>query len=125
MNDIDKYIAGFPDSTKKLLKQLRITVKKAAPEAQEIISYSMPAYKLHGVLLYFAAFEHHIGFYPGTSGIEAYKTEISAYKTSKGTVQFPLDKPLPISLITKITKFRVKENLEKAKNKSKKKLRRR
>jgi uncharacterized protein YdhG (YjbR/CyaY superfamily) len=116
-NGVDKYIMAFPKSTQKLLKQLRATIKKAAPQAEEVISYSMPAYKMNGILVWFAAHPKHIGFYPGASGIEAFKKEISAYKWAKGSVQFPLDKPLPLELITKIVKFRVTENLQKAKMK--------
>lgn len=116
-NDIDKYIAGFPEITQKHLKQLRTTVIKAAPMADEVLSYRMPAYKYNGILLYFAAFKHHIGFYPLTTAIAKFKKELSIYKGAKGSVQFPLDKPLPIGLITKIVKFRVKENLEKKKKK--------
>lgn len=119
--EIDRYIAGFPPSTQELLERMRSTVLKAAPGAEELIGYKMPAYRLHGALLYFAAYKAHIGFYPSGSGIEAFKNELSAYKGAKGSVQFPLDKPLPVSLITKIVKFRVKENLEKAKQKKLKK----
>jgi len=121
INDIDKYIAGFPKDTQKLLEQLRATIMKAAPKAEEVISYQMPAYKYHGMLVYFAAYENHIGFYPTPSGIEYFKKELSVFKNAKGSVQFPLDKPLPIQLITKIVAFRVKENLEKAEMKMKKK----
>jgi uncharacterized protein YdhG (YjbR/CyaY superfamily) len=109
----DEYISWFPSETQKLLKQLRATIKKAAPKAEEVISYGMPAYKLNGMLVYFAAYAKHIGFYPTSSGISAFKKEISVFKWSKGAVQFPLDKPLPIALITKIVKFRVKLNQEK------------
>ena len=118
-NDIDKYIAGFTSDKQKLLKELRTTIKKAAPKAQETISYGMPAFKLNGMLVYFAAWKNHIGFYPTSSGIKAFKKDLSVFNISKGTVQFPLDKPIPKGLITKIVKFRVKENLEKrAKKKS-------
>ncbi len=117
--DIDEYIAGFPAETQKLLKQMRATIKKAAPQAEEIISYGMPAFKLHKMLVYFAAHEKHIGLYPAPRAIEAFKKELSAYKGGKGTVQFQLDKPLPLTLITKIVKFRVQENLQEKASKKK------
>ena len=116
---IDEYISGFPKETQKILKQLRTTIKKTAPQADEVISYGMPAIKLNGMLVWFAAHSKHIGFYPRVSGIEAFKKELSIYKGAKGSVQFPLDKPLPLGLITKIVKFRVTENLQKAKTKKK------
>jgi len=112
-NNIDKYIAGFAKDKQKLLDQLRATIRKAAPQAQETISYGMPAFKLNGMLVFFAAWKNHIGFYPTSSGIKAFKKDLSVFKVSKGTVQFPLDKPLPTGLVTKIVKFKVKENLEK------------
>jgi uncharacterized protein YdhG (YjbR/CyaY superfamily) len=108
---VDEYIAGFPEDIQHHLNQVRAAIKKAAPGAIEKISYSMPYYALSGRLLYFAAFKHHIGFYPMVSGITAFKKELSIYKGAKGSVQFPLDKPMPLSLITKIVRFRVKENL--------------
>lgn len=111
---IDEYIAGFPDETRKALEGLRTMIKAAAPGAKEKISYQMPAFDLEGNLVYFAAFKKHIGFYPTSSGIEAFRRELSAYDVSKGTVRFPLDKPLPLKLISRIVKFRVLENLEKA-----------
>lgn len=120
--EIDRYIADFPPPTQDLLEQLRSTILKAAPGAEEVIGYKMPAYRLHGVLVYFAGYKAHIGFYPTGSGIEAFKKELSVYKGAKGSVQFPLDQPLPVSLITKIVKLRVKENLEKAKAKELKKV---
>lgn len=98
-----------------MLEELRQAIKLAAPAAEEVISYQMPAFKYHGVLVYFAAYKHHIGVYPTSSGIAAFKKELSVYKGAKGSVQFPLDKPLPLALIKKIVKFRVKENLEKRK----------
>lgn len=110
-NSVAGYIHGFPKDTQKLLEQLRATIIKAAPAAEEIISYQMPAYKYNGMLVYFAGYKNHIGFYPGASGIKNFKEDIAVYKNSKGAVQFPLDKPLPLKLITKIVKFRVKENL--------------
>jgi len=107
---VDEYIAGFPGPIQNLLNTLRATIIKAAPEAEEVISYSMPAYKQNGILVYFAAFKNHIGFYPTASGIEAFKEKISGYKSAKGSVQFPLDKPLPLSLIKKIVQYRVAMN---------------
>ena len=119
-HDIDAYIAGFPKDTQKLLEQIRATVKKAAPDAEETISYAMPTFTLKGrYLLYFAGYKNHIGLYPAPTGNEAFKKELSVYKRGKGTVQFPLDKPVPLSLVTKIVKLRVKENLEKAEKKKK------
>ena len=115
LNDIDKYIEGFPEETQTILKQLRSVIKEAAPGAEEVISYQMPAFKYSGILVYFAGFKKHIGFYPTASGITAFKDELSSYKGAKGSVQFPIDKPLPYNLIAKIVKFRVKENEMKAK----------
>ena len=112
---IDEYINIFPPDIRTILEKMRQTIKKAAPGAAETISYQMPAFRLNGNLVYFAAFKNHIGFYPTSSGIEAFKTEISQYKWSKGAVQFPLDKPIPYDLVEKIVKFRVKENLAKKK----------
>ena len=119
INNVDDYIAGFPKETQKLILQLRATIRKAAPGAEEGISYLMPAYKYHGVLVYFAAYQNHIGFYPGAGGIENFKKEIAVYKSAKGSVQFPLDKPLPLQLVTKIVTFRIKQNIQKAKSKKK------
>jgi uncharacterized protein YdhG (YjbR/CyaY superfamily) len=112
--DIDEYIAGFPEDIQDILEQIRATIKKAAPNAEETIKYSMPTFTLNGNLVYFAVFKNHIGFYPVPTGNETFKKELSAYKQGKGSVQFPLDKPMPLSLITKIVKLRVKKNLEKA-----------
>lgn len=113
--NIDQYIAGFPEDVQKKLEQIRQTIQKAAPKAEEAISYQMPTYKLNGNLVHFAGYKHHIGFYPAPSGLKAFMKEIMLYKNSKGAVQFPLDEPLPLALITKIVKYRVKENLEKGK----------
>lgn len=118
--NVDMYIAGFPEATQMLLDQVRAVIKKAAPGAEETISYMMPAYKLHGMLVYFAGYKGHIGFYPGSGAIEAFKSELKGYKLSKGTLQLPLDKPLPKTLISNIVKYRVKENLEKQQQKKKK-----
>lgn len=117
--DVNGYIAGFPKDTQKMLEELRSTILKAASGAEEGISYQMPAYKYNGMLVYFAGYKSHIGFYPTPSGIEAFKKELSVYKGAKGSVQFPLDKPLPLQLITKIVKFRIKESLETASIKTK------
>lgn len=117
--NIDEYIAGFPKETQQLLETVRTTIKKAAPEAEEAISYAIPTFKLHGNLVHFAAFKNHIGFYPAPRGIEAFKKELAVYEGGKGTVQFPIDQPLPLGLISKIVKFRAKENIALAKAKKK------
>lgn len=119
--DIDEYIAGFPVNVQKLLKLLRETIKKNAPEALEVISYGMAAFKLHSMLVYFAAHNHHVGFYPGASAVAIFKDELKEFKIAKGSIQFPFDKPLPIDIITRIIQFRVVENLEKAAAKKRKK----
>ena len=119
-DSIDKYIATFPKDIQEKLEELRATIKAAAPEAKEKISYQMPTFDLKGNLVHFAAHTNHIGFYPTPSGIEAFKNELSIYASAKGSVQFPLNKPLPLKLISKIVKFRVAENLKKAENKAKK-----
>jgi uncharacterized protein YdhG (YjbR/CyaY superfamily) len=117
-NSIDEYIKGFPPGIQKLLKEVRSTIKTAAPEAEETIKYAMPTFTLNGGnLVHFAAFKNHIGFYPTPNGIEAFEKELSAYKGAKGSVQFPLDQPMPLQLISKIVKFRVAQNVAKAKNK--------
>ena len=121
INEIDKYIATFPKETQVYLEQLRATIKKSAPDAEEIISYKMPAYKYKGVLAYFAGYKNHIGLYELGSPQKEFKEELLKYKTGKGSIQFPLDKKLPIGLITKIIKYRVKENDIKLELKSKKK----
>lgn len=113
--NVDAYIAGYPPDVQKLLEQMRSTIKKAAPKAVEAISYAIPGYKLQGVLVYFAGYANHIGFYPGAGALTEFAEEISTYKTSKGTVQFPLDEKLPLKLVADIVKFRVKQNLEKKK----------
>ncbi|MCE3294501.1 MAG: hypothetical protein K0R65_215 [Crocinitomicaceae bacterium] len=117
---VDAYINSFDEPQRSLLKAMRKTILEAAPEAEEIISYMMPSYKFHGMLVHFAGFEKHIGFYPGPSGIIHMKDEIKGFKSAKGSVQFPLDKPLPLELVKRITAFRVNENLEKAALKKKK-----
>lgn len=118
---IDDYIVGFPPDVQAILKKIRRTIRKAAPGAEETIKYRMPAFMLKGSLVYFAAFKNHIGFYPVPTGIEKFKKELSVYKTAKGSVQFPLDQPMPLDLISKIVKFRVKENLARAAAKARKK----
>lgn len=118
---IDVYISQFPAEIQDTLNTLRKVIKEAAPDAVEKISYQMPTFALYGNLVHFAAFKNHIGFYPTASGIEAFKAELSEYKGSKGAVQFPKDKPLPYELISKIVKFRVAENMEKAESKLNKK----
>ncbi len=112
-NSIDEYIKTFPPDVQGILEKIRQTIREAAPEAKEVISYQMPAFKLNGILVYFAAHKSHIGFYPIASGIAAFKEKLSAYQWSKGAVQFPLDKPMPLELIKRIVEFRVKENLAK------------
>ena len=121
---IDEYIADFPREVQPLLEKVRATIKQAAPDATEAISYQMPTFKQEGNLIHFAGYDHHIGLYPGSRPIEAFKDELTKYKTSKGTVQLPLDKPIPVGLIGRITKFCVKRNLEKAAAKSIHRLRR-
>ncbi|MFT3753195.1 MAG: DUF1801 domain-containing protein [Paludibacter sp.] len=114
---VDSYIDSFPEETQKLLEQLRAIIKETAPEAEEKISYGMPGYKLNGMLVYFAGYAKHIGFYPGVACIVAFMEELSVYKTSKGTVQFPLNRPLPTELIIHMVKFRIVENLQLKKKK--------
>ena len=118
---IDEYILQFPPEVQEILKTLRKVIKESAPDAEEKISYQMPTFALHGNLVHFAAYKNHIGFYPAPSGIDAFKHELSEYKSSKGAVQFPLEKPLPYELISEIVKFRVAENIKKAEDKLKKK----
>lgn len=114
---MDEYIARFPKDIREILETLRVTIRKAAPSVEEKISYAIPTFTLNGNLVHFAAFKNHIGFYPAPSGIEAFKKELSVYEGAKGSVKFPIDKPLPLGLISKIVKFRVKENSEKTKGK--------
>ncbi|MED3691576.1 DUF1801 domain-containing protein [Peribacillus butanolivorans] len=111
---IDEYILQFPHEVQEKLKRLRKVIKESAPEAEEKISYQMPTFVLHGNLVHFAAYKKHIGFYPTSSGIAAFEHEFSEYKSSKGAVQFPLEKPMPYELISEIVKFRVAENIKKA-----------
>jgi uncharacterized protein YdhG (YjbR/CyaY superfamily) len=115
VKNIDEYIADFPDEVQKAMEKVRSAIKKAAPRAEEAIKYQIPTFVLNGNLIHFAGYKNHIGLYPGSKAIEEFKDELSGYKISKGTVQFPLDKPMPVGLINKITKFCVKGNLAKAK----------
>ena len=116
---IDAYIAGFPEDVQQILEKIRTTIQKVAPDAEETINYGIPTFTLKGNLVHFAGFKKHVGFYPTPTGIEKYKKELSIYEGAKGSVQFPLDKPIPYGLISKIVKFRVKENLERAAAKGK------
>ena len=118
---IDEYIVQFPIGIQEILETLRKVIKESAPDAEEKISYKMPTFALHGNLVHFAAYKNHIGFYPGSSGINAFKHKLSEYKSSKGAVQFPLEKPLPYELISEIVQFRITENIKKAEDKLKKK----
>ena len=118
---IDEYILNFPPQTQEILKTLRTVIKEAAPGADEKISYQMPTFALNGNLVHFAAFKKHIGLYPAPSGIGSFELELSQYKSGKGSVQFPIDKPLPYDLISRIVKFRVIENIKMAEEKLKKK----
>ena len=118
--DIDEYIAGFPEDVQEILEKVRLTIREAAPEAEETISYQIPSFTLKGNLVHFAAYKKHIGFYPTPSGIEKFKNELSVYKSAKGSVQFPLDRQIPYDLISQIVTYRVKENLLRAETKRKK-----
>jgi len=109
--NIDEYIKGWPKDIQAKLQAMRETIQKAAPEAEEAISYAMPTFKLNGNLVHFAAYQNHVGFYPVPSGMKEFEKELSVYKSGKGSAQFPHDQPLPLALVTKIVKFRVKENL--------------
>jgi uncharacterized protein YdhG (YjbR/CyaY superfamily) len=117
---IDEYIAGFPPEVQEILQKIRLTIRQAAPDAEEAIKYQMPTFTLSGNLVHFAAFKNHIGFYPVPSGIEKFKKELAPYQQGKGSVQFPLDQPIPYGLISKIVKFRVKENAARVAAKKKK-----
>jgi uncharacterized protein YdhG (YjbR/CyaY superfamily) len=119
--DIDEYIAKFPKDVQEVLEKIRATIKEAAPNAEETISYGMPAFTFKGNLVYFAAHKKHIGFYPGSAGIEKFKNELSDYEGAKGTVRFPFGKPIPYDIITMMVKSRVKDNLERADEKKRKK----
>jgi len=118
---IDEYIAGFPPDVQDILHKIRTTIKEAAPDAEEAIRYQMPTFVLQGNLVHFAAFKNHIGLYPTPSGTERFRMELAPYETGKGSIRFPLNKPIPYGLISRIVEFRVKENLGKAEAKGKKK----
>ncbi|MBK9485850.1 MAG: DUF1801 domain-containing protein [Chitinophagaceae bacterium] len=118
--NVNEYIAAFEPHIQERLQQMRQAIKKAAPAAEELISYRMPAYKYHGVLVYFAGYKNHTGFYATPTGHAAFKELLAVYKEGKGSVQFPHNQPLPLALISRIVKFRVKENLEREKTKMKK-----
>mgnify|MGYP000896328568 FL=1 len=118
---VDDYIAVFPKQTKQLLRELRDTIKELAPKAEEVISYNMPAFKFHGLLIWYAGYKNHIGLYPKTNAIKVFEKELAGYKTSKGAIQFPIEKGIPIALVKKIVKFRIKENMELEKMKQMKK----
>jgi uncharacterized protein YdhG (YjbR/CyaY superfamily) len=118
--NIDEYIAGFPRDVQQILQKIRTTIRRAAPQAEEVISYQMPTFRLEGNLVHFAAFKNHIGLYPTPSGTDKFREELSPYQTGKGSIRFPLDKPIPYGLIGRIVKFRVKENLERSKARRKK-----
>ena len=119
--EIDAYIAAFPADVQAILQQVRETIRAAAPEAQETINYQIPTFTLHGNLVHFAGFKKHIGFYPTPSGIEKFQEALAGYELAKGSVKFPLDRPIPYELIREIVVFRVQENLEKAAAKKKQK----
>lgn len=123
--NIDEYIAGFPRDIQERLEKIRSTIAKAAPGAEETIAWGMPTFRLNGNLVFFAAFKHHIGFFPTPSAIVKYRKELLFYEGGKGSVRFPSDKPIPLGLISKIVKFRVRENVEKATAKNKQKAKRR
>ncbi len=111
MNAVDQYIAGFPADVQPILEQMRALIRETAPDTQECISWQMPTYKQKGNVVHFAGHKHHVGFYPGATGIEAFKDRITGFKNSKGAVQFPYNQPLPVELIREIVAFRVRENL--------------
>jgi uncharacterized protein YdhG (YjbR/CyaY superfamily) len=115
---VDEYFSTLSPGTKNILEQVRNTIKQAAPQAIEVISYNMPAVKMHGILVYYAAYKEHIGFYPTASPIEIFKDELSAFKWSKGAIQFPIDKPMPVGLIGRIVRFRVQQDQAKEKKKN-------
>lgn len=119
--NIDEYIAGFPPDVQEILEKVRLTIRKAAPDAEEAIKYLIPTYVLNGNLLSFAGYKKHIGLYPAPAGDEKFKEELAVYRSAKSTVRFPLDQPIPFGLISRLVKFRVKEHLEKVAAKGKKK----
>jgi uncharacterized protein YdhG (YjbR/CyaY superfamily) len=113
MNEVDQYIAKFPRETQEKLEEVRRVIRDTAPEAKEMMAYMMPAYKINKYVVFFAGYKAHVGLYPTPSGIEKFKSEIQKYKWAKGSVQFPLDKPMPIDLIKRIVEFRVEEDRNK------------
>lgn len=117
---IDEYIATFPKDVQGTLEKIRQSIKESAPNAEEVISYQMPAFRLNGILVYFAAFKNHIGFFPTSSAVAEFRKDLSQYELSKGTIRFPLDKPIPFDLIKKIVTFRVRENLDRKRQSPKK-----
>ena len=119
--NIDDYIAAFPDDVQEVLEKIRLTIRKAAPDAEETVRYGLPTFRLEGNLVHFGAWREHVGFYPTPTGIEKFEKELSVYERAKGSVKFPLARPVPLALISRIVKFRVKENLDKAAAKAKKK----
>jgi len=118
---IDEYIAAFPDDVQEVLEKIRLRIRKAAPDAEETVRYGLPTFRLEGNLVHFGAWREHVGFYPTPTGIEKFEKELSVYERAKGSVKFPLARPVPLALISRIVKFRVKENLDKAAAKAKKK----
>jgi uncharacterized protein YdhG (YjbR/CyaY superfamily) len=120
--DIDEYIAGFPSDVQAILQEVRMTIRKAAPDAGEAMKYGIPTFTLKGNLVHFGAYTEHIGFYPAPTGIEKFRDEVAVYEAGKGTLRFPLSEPIPFDLIRRIVEFRVQENLENAKAKGKKKV---
>ena len=121
---VDEYIAGFPEDVAAMLHKLRQAIREEAPDAEEVISYQMPAFRLHSNLVYFAGYRNHIGFYPTSSGIAAFRKELAPFETSKGAVRLPLDKPIPFELVRGITRFRIKEDTRKQKDRANPKRRR-
>jgi uncharacterized protein YdhG (YjbR/CyaY superfamily) len=115
---IDDYIGDFPKDVQRILRKLRSTIKKAAPQAQETISYQIPTFTLRGYLVHFAAFKDHVSLFPTSSPMKTFQTELSPYKVSRGTIQFPLDRPLPLTLVSRIVKFRVRENVARYRRKA-------
>ena len=119
---VDEYLSTMPEKVKDLLEEIRKTIKQIEPGVEEVISYNMPAFKFHGILVYYAAHKEHIGFYPGSSIVnEVFEKDLVKYETSKGTIKFPLDKPLPLGLIKRIIRFRINDNLNRRVKKTKKK----
>lgn len=120
--NIDAYIAGFPQNVQEILEKIRVTIRAAAPESEETISYKMPTFTLHGhYLVYFGAFKKHIGLYPAPTGVAEFEEDLPRYAAARGTLRFPLDQPIPYDLVTRIVRFRVKENLAKETAKGKRK----